>query len=115
MATDTVISDICSQMMVGIRDNNTKLEMAIRSVLNSLGFRFCVHQKDLPKKPNLVFSKYGVGIFIHGYLWYVHGCHIFKWPKISNEFWRQKISLNVARERKQLIAFLNREWRVVRI
>ena len=115
MAADNVSSDVRSRMMAGIRGKNTKPELAIRSALHSLGFRFRLHRKDLPGKPDLVFPKHSAVIFVHGCFWHGHGCHLFKWPKTKSEFWQQKINSNIARDRRDLSALMRGGWRVATI
>ncbi len=115
MAADTVTPDVRSRMMAGIRGSNTKPEMAIRSELHRLGFRFRIHRRSLPGKPDLVFPKYRAVIFVHGCFWHGHGCHLFKWPKTRSEFWRQKIHSNIERDDRHLSALTNAGWRVATI
>ena len=115
MAADTVTPDVRSRMMAGIRGRNTKPELAIRSVLHCRGFRFRLHRKDLPGKPDLVFPKHRAVIFVHGCFWHGHSCHLFKWPKAKSEFWQQKINSNVARDSEQLLALAGSGWRVATI
>ena len=115
MASDTVTPDVRSRMMAGIRGKNTKPELAIRSALHCLGFRFRLHRNDLPGKPDLVFPKHRAVIFVHGCFWHGHGCHLFKWPKTRTEFWEQKINSNIARDCRQLTALADRRWRVATI
>ena len=101
--------------MAGIRGKNTKLELVIRSVLHRRGFRFRLYRRDLPGKPDLVFPKHRAVIFIHGCFWHGHGCHLFQWPKTREDFWRQKIGSNVARDRRQFSALRDAGWRVATI
>lgn len=112
MAADSVTPDVRSRMMAGIRGKNTKPELAVRSALHRRGFRFRVHCKKLPGKPDLVFPKFRAVIFVHGCFWHGHGCHLFKWPKTRSEFWQQKINSNIDRDRKQRRALLSSGWRV---
>lgn len=112
MTTDIVTAQERSRMMAGIRGKNTKPEMAIRSALHRLGFRFRLHDTGLPGKPDLVFPKYRAVVFVHGCFWHGHDCHLFRWPKTRSEFWRKKIGANVVRDREQLSALLASEWRV---
>ena len=112
MTVDIVTPDVRSRMMAGIRGKNTKPELAIRSALHCLGFRFRLHRKDLPGKPDLVFPKHNAVILVHGCFWHGHDCHLFKWPKTRSEFWHQKISSNIARDRRHLLALADGGWRV---
>ena len=102
-------------MMAGIRGRNTKPEIAVRSALHRRGFRFRLHRGDLPGKPDLVLPKYRAVIFVHGCFWHGHGCHLFRWPKTREEFWRDKISSNVARDRRQFAALREAGWRVATV
>ena len=101
--------------MAGIRGRNTKPERVIRSILHRRGFRFRLHRRDLPGKPDLVFPKHRAVILIHGCFWHGHGCHLFRWPKTREGFWREKISSNMARDRRQFSALRDAGWRVATI
>ena len=107
MAADSVTPDVRSRMMAGIRGKNTKPELAMRSALHRRGFRFRLHCKELPGKPDLVFRKFRAVIFVHGCFWHGHGCHLFKWPKTRSEFWQQKIHSNIDRDRRQRLALIS--------
>ena len=115
MAADIVKPEIRSQMMAGIRGTDTKPELQIRSALHRRGFRFRIHRRDLPGRPDLVFPKYRAVIFVHGCFWHGHGCHLFRWPGTRKEFWRDKITSNRARDHIQLAALLDAGWRVATI
>ena len=115
MAADSVTPDVRSRMMAGIRGKNTKPELAMRSALHRRGFRFRLHCKELPGKPDLVFPKFRAVIFVHGCFWHGHGCHLFKWPKTRSEFWQQKINSNIDRDRRQRLALISAGWRVATI
>jgi DNA mismatch endonuclease (patch repair protein) len=70
-----------SRMMAGIRGKNTKPELLVRRALHAEGFRFRLHVKDLPGKPDIVLPRYKAVIFVHGCFWHGHECTHFKWPK----------------------------------
>jgi DNA mismatch endonuclease (patch repair protein) len=91
---DVVSAGVRSRMMAGIRGKNTKPEMTIRRGLHAKGFRYILHDKRLPGKPDLVFPKHRAVIFVHGCFWHGHDCHLFKWPKTRKDFWRTKIARN---------------------
>ena len=82
LMVDVVDRKTRSRMMSGIRGKNTKPELLIRKGLHARGFRFRLHDKRLPGKPDLVLPKYSAVIFVHGCFWHGHDCHLFKWPKI---------------------------------
>lgn len=85
-------------MMSGIKGSNTKTEIALRSALHRRGFRFRLHDKKLPGKPDLVFPKYRAVIFVNGCFWHGHECHLFKWPQSRKDFWKTKIAGNKKRD-----------------
>ena len=101
--------------MAGIRGRDTKPELAIRSALHRQGFRFRLHRKDLPGKPDMVFARYNAVIFVHGCFWHGHNCNLFKWPRTREKFWQEKITSNIERDRRQKAALLDNGWRVATI
>ena len=112
MPADTVTPATRSQMMAGIKGKNTRPELAIRSALHRRGFRFRLHRKDLPGRPDLVFAGRGAVIFVHGCFWHGHDCHLFRWPKSREDFWRDKIIKNNERDRQQRKALAEAGWRI---
>ena len=98
--------------MSGIRGKNTKPEMILRRGLHALGFRFRLHDKSLPGKPDLVFTGRKAVIFAHGCFWHGHGCHLFKWPSSRVEFWQAKIFRNKEVDAAAESALLVAGWRV---
>lgn len=113
--TDVVDSATRSRMMSGIRGKDTKPEWLVRKGLHALGFRYRLHAKELPGRPDLVLPKYQVAIFVHGCFWHGHDCHLFKWPGTRQEFWRQKIEGNVARDARATRALIGMGWRVATV
>ena len=93
--TDVHSKRVRSKNMAAIRSKNTKPELVIRKALFAKGFRYKLHDKKLPGKPDLVFPKYHAVIFIHGCFWHRHNCHLFKWPSTRPDFWKKKINRNV--------------------
>jgi DNA mismatch endonuclease (patch repair protein) len=110
--SDVVSPRTRSRMMAGIRGKNTRPEWLIRSGLHALGFRYRLHNRKLPGKPDLVLSKYRAVIFIHGCFWHRHGCHLFKWPATRPEFWRNKLDGNHAHDQKVRAQLREAGWRV---
>lgn len=93
-----------SYNMSRIRSKNTKPEMVVRSLVHRLGYRYRLHQKDLPGKPDLVFSGKRKVIFVNGCYWHMHDCRYGRViPKTNTEFWQTKRQGNVTRDQ------LNRE------
>lgn len=113
---DIVDSATRSRMMSNIKGRNTKPELLIRSFLHAQGFRFRIHRKDLPGKPDIVLPKYKAIIFIHGCFWHGHqNCRLFKLPGSRTEFWEAKISKNQDNDLKTKELLLNSGWRICTI
>lgn len=104
-----------SEMMAGIKSKDTKPELKIRSALHQHGYRYKLHDKNLPGKPDLVLPKYNAIIFIHGCFWHLHECHLFKWPSTRPEFWKEKIINNKQRDEKNLQLLKDKGWRILNI
>ena len=109
---DIVSPEKRSLMMAGIRGKNTKPELAVRSGLHALGFRYRLHCASLPGKPDLVFPGRKAVIFVHGCFWHGHDCHLFSMPKTRTEFWRHKISRNCLNDAKHRSSLELMGWRV---
>jgi DNA mismatch endonuclease (patch repair protein) len=99
-------------MMAGIRGTNTKPEMLLRKGLHRLAFRYRLHDRHLPGRPDIVFPKYGAVIFAHGCFWHGHDCHLFKWPSTRTDFWRTKINRNRDVDAAAIAALRDAGWRV---
>jgi DNA mismatch endonuclease (patch repair protein) len=101
--------------MAAIRNRNTKPEMRVRSLLHSLGYRFRLHRKDLPGKPDIVLPN-RMAIFVHGCFWHCHDC---RWgnvtPKTRSEFWADKRGGNVSRDVRNRIALARVGWKVITV
>jgi DNA mismatch endonuclease (patch repair protein) len=112
---DVVDRKTRSRMMSGIRGKNTRPELLIRKGLHARGFRFRLHDKRLPGKPDLVLPKYSAVIFVHGCFWHGHDCHLFKWPKSRREFWRKKITRNKAKDAESCVSLKKEGWYILTI
>ena len=84
--------------MAAVRGKDTNPEMLIRRGLHALGWRYRLHDPRLSGKPDLVFRRRKAVIFVNGCFWHGHDCHLFRWPKTEELFWRQKIAGNVRRD-----------------
>jgi DNA mismatch endonuclease (patch repair protein) len=98
--------------MSGIRGTNTRPEIRVRSLLHHQGFRFRLHVRNLPGKPDIVLPRYRVVMFIQGCFWHGHGCLLFKWPSTRPEFWHKKIENNRENDRQAQEALRASGWRV---
>lgn len=102
-------------MMAGIGPANTKPEMIIRRGLHALGWRYRLHAKNLPGKPDLVFPARRAVILVQGCFWHGHDCALFRWPATREEFWRTKLTGNVARDQRTREQLLELGWRVLEV
>lgn len=98
-------------MMAGIRSTNTRPELLLRKGLHAQGFRFRLHDRSLPGKPDIVLPRYHAVIFAHGCFWHGHDCHLFKWPATRPEFWRTKIGRNREVDQRTDAALADAGWR----
>lgn len=96
--------------MIRIKSKNTLPEGIIRKLIWSNGYRYRLHGKDLPGKPDIVFRGRKKAIFVNGCFWHMHGCRYFKWPKTNREFWKQKIKSNARRDKKNYKSLLVAGW-----
>lgn len=99
--------------MSRIRGRDTAPELLIRRALHARGFRYRLHGRKLPGRPDLVFPKYRAVIFVHGCFWHGHDCHLFRWPSTRREFWEGKISRNQERDCSAAHALRESGWRVL--
>lgn len=105
-----------SWVMSRVRDRDTSPEMAVRSLVHRLGYRFRLHQKDLPGKPDLTFPSRCKVIFVNGCFWHGHDClRGDRKPKSNVEYWRKKIERNKQRDKanQQRITKLGWEFLVI--
>ncbi|WP_221165430.1 very short patch repair endonuclease [Rhizobium sp. NLR4a] len=110
---DRLTSEHRSWLMSRVRGKNTTPEMRVRKVAHSLGFRYRLHRKDLPGKPDLCFPKRKVAIFVHGCFWHRHeGCRKASLPKSRTEYWYQKFASNVERDERSEASLVALGWKV---
>jgi DNA mismatch endonuclease (patch repair protein) len=99
--------------MSRIRGKDTRPELVVRSLLHRMGYRYRLHQKNLPGKPDIVLKKYRTVIFVHGCFWHRHkGCRFAYDPKSRQEFWQNKFKENKARDRKNRLELEKFGWKV---
>ena len=104
-----------SRNMRAIKNKNTKPEMLIRKALHREGFRYNLHQKDLPGKPDLVFPKYHAVIQVHGCYWHAHGCHLSTIPDTDEAWWSSKFAATKERDSRNRTELLSLGWRICEI
>lgn len=105
-----------SYNMSRVRSKDTKPEILVRKFLHKNGFRYRLHVKNLPAKPDIVLPKYKTVIFIHGCFWHGHeGCKKASLPKTRTEWWADKIQKNVENDQKAEIFLSNLGWQIIKI
>lgn len=108
---DIVTPEKRSLMMSGIRGKNTKPEILIRKALFARGWRYRLHDKRLPGKPDLVFPRLRAVVFVDGCFWHGHTCHLFRLPSSRVDFWAEKIARNRQRDVEVRKALDELGWR----
>lgn len=112
--TDVHTPEQRSYNMSRIRNKDTKPEELVRKYLFSKGFRYRKNDTRFPGKPDIVLPKYRTVIFVNGCFWHAHeGCKYFVWPKNNAEFWKNKISGNVERDRRNIELLTASGWHVI--
>ncbi|CAN5437829.1 very short patch repair endonuclease [soil metagenome] len=105
-----------SYNMSRIKGKNTKPEMLVRKFLFAHGYRYRLHVKNLPGKPDIVLPKYKTVIFIHGCFWHGHtGCKYYVVPKTSTDWWLNKINGNIANDEKAMSALKKDGWKIITV
>ncbi|MCY3546717.1 MAG: very short patch repair endonuclease [Gemmatimonadetes bacterium] len=103
-----------SALMSRIRSKDTRPEMAVRRLVHGMGYRYRLHAKELPGRPDLVFRPRRKVIFVHGCFWHRHaGCPADRLPGTRREYWREKLNGNVRRDRRNVLALTDMGWKVL--
>jgi len=112
--TDVHSKETRSYNMSRIRSRDTKPELLVRKFLFSKGFRYRLHQKKLPGKPDIVLPKYKTVIFVHGCFWHSHnGCSRSVTPKSNQSYWMPKIERNAKRDVDNAFLLKKMGWRII--
>jgi len=99
--------------MSAISGSDTSSEIAVRKSLFRSGFRYRLHVKNLPGKPDIVLPKYKAVIFVHGCFWHQHeGCPRSKRPETRKGFWGQKLDVNISRDKRNIDQLTAMGWRI---
>ncbi len=102
-------------MMSKIRSQDTKPELLVRRHLHARGLRYILGGAGLPGRPDLVFPRWKVAVFVHGCFWHWHACHLSRLPASNRKFWRAKLNINQTRDAVSLLSLLSAGWRVATI
>jgi len=112
--TDTITKEHRSWNMSRIRSRDTKPEKKVRSLLHSMGYRFRLHDRSLPGKPDIVLPRFKTVIFVHGCFWHRHArCQYAYTPMSRVEFWKHKFQKNIERDRNKELALHGLGWHVL--
>jgi DNA mismatch endonuclease (patch repair protein) len=102
--------------MAAIHSKNTTPELAIRKLVYAMGYRYRLHGKGLPGKPDLVFVRRRKVIFVHGCFWHRHrGCPRTSTPKTRPDFWQEKFDQNVRRDRRTEKSLKADGWEILTV
>ena len=112
---DTLSPEDRSERMSRIRGTDTGPEWLVRRHLHAAGFRFRLHAKELPGRPDLVLPKHGLVVFVHGCFWHGHWCQRGRIPGTRAAFWAQKFEANKRRDAKNVRALRRAGWRVLTV
>ena len=113
-AVDTLTPEQRSERMSRVRSKNTKPELLVRHIVHGMGYRYRLHRRDLPGRPDLVFPSRGKIIFVHGCFWHRHGtCKYTRWPKSKMEFWKPKLEHNSRRDKANQKALRGMGWKIM--
>jgi DNA mismatch endonuclease (patch repair protein) len=111
---DSVSPETRSRIMSAIRSKDTGSEMAVRRMAFALGYRYRLHAKDLPGKPDLVFRSRRKVVFVHGCFWHQHGdCRDGRIPASKQRYWRPKLAHNVKRDAESVARLKADGWKVL--
>jgi DNA mismatch endonuclease Vsr len=104
-----------SRNMAAIHDRDTGLEITVRKTVYAAGFRYRLRPKDVAGRPDLVFRKRGIAVFVNGCFWHGHNCKIGHIPKSNASYWAAKIQRNVDRDQRNESALKTGGWDVVKV
>ena len=109
-------SELRSRTMRAVKGRDTNPEMVVRRLLHRMGYRYRLHRKDLPGKPDIVFGPRQKVIFVHGCFWHGHSCKRgSRLPKTNAEYWKEKIARNVERHSDHLAELFGNGWTVLTV
>lgn len=109
---DRVTTETRSRIMARIHGKNTQPEKHVRSILFSKGYRFRLHNRDLPGSPDVILPRYGTVAFVHGCFWHGHDCARGRRPETNASFWNAKLDGNLERDKRNIEALEATGWHV---
>lgn len=115
LMVDTLSKSQRSQCMSRVRSEGTKPEQTVENLLKHLGIRYEKHRRDLPGKPDFTLVEQDVAVFVNGCFWHGHRCKRGRLPKTRRQFWQNKISGNIKRDRRKRRELRSLGWRTMTI
>jgi DNA mismatch endonuclease (patch repair protein) len=113
---DVVDGPTRSRMMAGIRGRDTRPELELRRALHARGFRFRVHVRELPGRPDVVLPKWNAVVLVHGCFWHRHeGCRYATTPATRQDFWEAKFAATMSRDVRNVAALRQAGWRTATV
>ena len=112
-AMDTRTPEQRRRIMQAVKSKHTKPEMIVRRLLHGMGYRYRLHRKDLPGRPDIAFVSRRKAIFVHGCFWHGHGCSKGRLPKSRLDYWQPKVDENKKRDRTKQEQLEELGWRVL--
>ena len=111
---DTVTAQVRSRIMAQVKSKDTKPEMTVRRLLHGLGYRYRLHRKDLPGKPDLVFPSRRKAVFVHGCFWHSHAdCKKARLPSSNRDYWQAKLTRNRERDERNVALIEKEGWATI--
>ena len=109
---DIVDARTRSRIMSKISGRDTRPEKIVRAALHRRGFRFSLHRKDLPGRPDIVLPAYDTVVFVNGCFWHYHDCQHFQLPRSNRQFWETKLTSNHKRDKRNIAMLCHLNWHI---
>ena len=111
---DVLTPEQRQRCMSAIKGKDTRPEMVVRRMVHTMGFRYSLHKKQLPGRPDLVFTRLGKIIFVHGCFWHMHNCRYGRvTPKTNADFWKNKREGNRKRDTRIRRQLRTDDWEIL--
>ena len=112
---DRITEEKRRRVMQAVKSKDTGPELAVRRIMHKLGYRYRLHKKGLPGRPDLVFARRKKVIFVHGCFWHGHDCRYGRPPESRREYWLPKLERNRERDRENKAELESLGWKVLTV